>query len=219
VLALGVWFTQAPAARFASIYFWILMAAVFGGTAGPDARSAGALPLAVATVGVLAATWMLMARAQVDAQYWRSVYVAVIFGIVWAVAATTGRDRPALLVVLCVALGLSQVCERAGAHLLQGRLAAIGDMLWYDVTALPEQPEFKVTPRQTLSGLTIQVSESASFHTPIPNTRYFNSYLELRDPAAMRRGFRNRANAAGDYGYSIDTVTRPGEEIVVPPGR
>jgi hypothetical protein len=92
-------------------------------------------------------------------------------------------------------------------------------MLWYDVTALPEQPQFQATRRQTLSGLTIHVSKSTSFRTPIPNTPYFNSYLELRDPAAMRRGFRNRANAVGNYGYSIDNVTRPGEEIAVPLGR
>ena len=122
-----------------------------------------------------------------------------------------------MLAVLCVVLGLSQVCERAAAHLLRGRPAAIGDMLWYQVTALPEQPQFDDTPQQTLSGVTIHVSGSASFHTPIPNTPYFNPYLELRDPAAVRRG----GSATGNRrrGYSIDTVTRPGKEFVVPLGR
>lgn len=219
VMALGVWVTQAPAARFASVYFWIPLAAVVVGTTGSGTRPAVALRLTVATLAVLAVTWMLMARAQVDSQYWRSVYIAVVFGTAWAIAVSTVRDRPTILAVLCLALGLSQVCERAGAHLLQGRAAALGDMLWYNITALAQQPQFEATPRQTVSGLTIHVSKSASFYTAIPNTRYFNPYLELRDPAAMRRGFRNRANAMADYGYSIDTVTRPGEEIVVPLGR
>jgi hypothetical protein len=218
-LALGVWFTQAPAARFASVYFWIPLAAVVVGTAGPGTRSAGAIPLAVAAAGVLAATWMLTVSAQVESQYWHSVYMAVVFGIAWAIAVSTLRDRPTMLAVLCLALGLSQVCERAGAHLLQGRPAAIGDMLWHHVTALPEQPQFHATPQQTLSGLTIYVSRSASFLTPIPNTPYFNPYLELRDPAAIKHGFRNRASAVDNHGYSIDTVTRPGTEIVVPLGR
>ena len=69
-------------ARFASVYFWIPGSPrPSSGTDGGGERSTGALPLAVAAVGVLAATWMLMARTQVDPQYWRSVYVAVVFGI------------------------------------------------------------------------------------------------------------------------------------------
>ena len=220
-LALSVWFTQAPAARFASVYFWIPLAAAVVATAGPGARAAGALPLAVAAVAVLAATWMLLARAEVDSQFWGVVFVAVAFGIAWAIAVSAARDRPNVLVALCLALGLSQAGERAGAHLLRGRTDAVGAMLWYNVAALPEQPRFDHTARQTQSGLTIYVSDSASFHTPIPNTRYFNPYLELRDPADMRWGFRNRAPGAGGPGYSLDHVIQPnaGAEIVGPADR
>jgi hypothetical protein len=91
-------------------------------------------------------------------------------------------------------------------------------MVWYNVTALPGEPAFEHTARQTRSGMTIYVGRSSSFGTPLPNTRYFNPYLELRTPQDVRGGFRNPAGAAVGYGYAVDYVIQPnaGAEIVVP---
>ena len=92
-------------------------------------------------------------------------------------------------------------------------------MAWYNVHALPQEPVFWYTVRQTDSGLTIYHTDATSFDTPIPNTRYFNRYLELRTPGDLLSGFRNPASASTEFGYTVDYVSLPsgGTEIVTPP--
>ena len=217
-LALVVWFTQAPAARFASVYFWITLAALAIRTVADRTQPIARGALAFTAFAVVAGLWMLLTYAHVDVQHWPGVFGAVTLGLAWAIACSNVPRQPSLLAVLCVVLGFAQIAERTGAHLLRGRVRDAGAMLWYDVTALPPEPQFEQTVRETRTGVVIYASTWSSFHTPIPNTRYFNPWLELRDPSDVRRGFRNPAGAVNSYGYSVDYVMQPGgwAEIVVP---
>jgi hypothetical protein len=222
--ALAVWFTQAPAARFAAVYFWILLAAVIANTAQTGTRErpvSRRVPVAVGCA--VLATYligMLLEYAQVDGAHQPGVFAVVAFGVLWAIPFHTAGHRPAVVFVLIVLLGFSQIGERVFAHTVRGRWDEIAPMVWYNVGALPRKPTFEHTARQTRSGLTLYVSSSSSFSTPIPNTRYFNPYLELRRPGDLRSGFRNAASSALGYGYAVDYVIQPnaGREIVVPAG-
>jgi hypothetical protein len=222
--ALAVWLTQAPAARFASIYFWIPVAAMIMTVAEspPPVSAMGRLLTAALVCAVVAmfAFEMLMRYSRVEALHHPGVLAVLVFAALWAIAFLTVREHPHVLFGLCLALGLSQIGERAVAHAVRGRMDEIGAMAWLEVRALPREPVFEHTARRTRSGLTIYVSKSSSFRTPIPNTRYFNPYLELRTPGDVRSGFRNRADAAVGYGYGVDYVMQPnaGTEIVVPAG-
>ena len=224
LFALVVWFTQAPAARFASIYFWIPLALTIvsvvqhGDRDSSKARLIGGTLVAAALA--VFATQMLLSYSRVETPHHSGIFAVVAFGAVWAIAFLSAHTRPKALFGLCMVLGVSQIGERAAAHALRGRLDEIGAMAWYNVPALPREPAFEHTVRQTQSGLTIYVTKSASFRTPIPNTRYFNPYLELRTPNDLRSGFRNRADASMSYGYTVDYVIQPnaGAEIVVPAG-
>jgi hypothetical protein len=224
LLALLVWLTQAPAARFASIYFWIPLACALTAIAEADEPKSGkrlALGVAFGFAGLAVfVVHMVLTYSNVEALHYPGVFAVVMVGALWAMAFLTSARRPGVLAGLCIVLGLSQVGERAAAHALRGRTNEIRSMAWYNVEALPPEPVFEHLARQTQSGLTIYVSKSASFRTPIPNTRYFNPYLELRTPDTLRGGFRNRASAATGYGYSVEYVMQPnaGMEIVVPAG-
>jgi hypothetical protein len=223
-LALLVWLTQAPAARFASIYFWIPLACVITTIADADEPESGtrrllgiALACAAMTVFVLR---MLLRHSNVAALHHPGVFAVVVFGALWAIVFLSSAHRPRVLAGLCIVLGISQVGERAAAHALSGRADEIRSMVWYNVHVLPPEPVFEHVARRTQSGLTVYVTRSASFRTPIPNTRYFNPYLELRTPADVRGGFRNLADSSVGYGYAVDYVIQPnaGTEIVVPAG-
>ena len=222
--ALIVWFTQAPAARFASVYFWILLAAVIangGQRENGKSRMRARVPLAVGCAALITyAAGILLRYAQVEDPYQQGVFAVVAFGVLWAIPFHTAGHRRPVVFALIVLLGISQIGERLVAHALRGRLDEIGAMVWYNVSALPPEPDFEHAVRQTKSGLAVYVGNSSSFSTPIPNTRYFNPYLELRTPHEVRSGFRNPANAAVGYGYAVDYVIQPnaGAEIVVPAG-
>ena len=200
LFALVVWFTQAPAARFASIYFWIPLAAIIVSVVQRGGRDSSKTRLVGGALGAAAlavfATLMLLRYSRVETLHYPGVLAVVAFGTVWAIAFLSAHTRPKALFGLCVVLGVSQIGERVAAHALRGRMDEIGAMAWYNVRALPREPVFEHTVRQTQSGLTIYVSRSSSFRTPIPNTRYFNPYLELRAPNDLRSGFRNRADAS-----------------------
>ena len=222
LLSLLVWLTQAPAARFASIYFWIPLAAIIATTARRGTPEPGAGRLLGVALGCVALTvfvvTVLLRYSQVEALQQPGIFAVVAFGALWGIAFLTVHHHPNVLWALCVVLGFSQIGERAVAHAVRGRLDEIGAMAWYNTQTLPREPTFEHMVRQTRSGLTLYVSKSASFRTPIPNTRYFNPYLELRTPGELRSGFRNRGNAAVAYGYTVDYVLQPnaGTEIVVP---
>ena len=224
LFALVVWFTQAPAARFASIYFWIPLAATIVSVVQRDGRDSSKTRLVGGSLGAAAlavfATVMLFRYSGVETPHHAGVLAVVAFGTVWAVAFLSAHTNPKALFGLCVVLGLSQIGERVAAHALRGRIDDIGAMAWYNVRSLPREPVFEHMVRQTQSGLTVYVSRSSSFRTPIPNTRYFNPYLELRVPNDLRSGFRNRADASMSYGYTVDYVIQPnaGAEIVIPAG-
>jgi hypothetical protein len=224
ICALAVWFTQAPAARFASVYFWILLAAVITSGVRPGkeiARNPSRIPMAVGSaVLVTFGVAMLLRYARIEDAYQPGVFAVAAFGTLWAIPFHTAGHRTSVLFALIVLLGISQIGERAAAHAVRGRLDEIGSMLWHNVMALPAEPRFEHSARQTKTGLTIYVGNSSSFSSPIPNTRYFNPYLELRTPNGVRGGFRNPAKSAVGYGYAVDYVIQPnaGAEIVVPAG-
>jgi hypothetical protein len=224
VCALLVWFTQAPAARFASVYFWILLAAVIANGVRRDkgnSRGVARIPIAVGcAVLITFAAGMLLRYARVEDAYQQGVFAVVAFGVLWAIPFHTAGHRRPVFFALIVLLGISQIGERVVAHGLRGRLDEIRAMVWYNVAGLLPEPHFEHAVRQTKSGLAVYVANSSSFSTPIPNTRYFNPYLELRTPNDVRGGFRNPADAAVGYGYAVDYVIQPnaGAEIVVPAG-
>jgi hypothetical protein len=223
ISALIVWMTLAPAARFASVYFWIPLAAIIAtsGIGEEDGSRVGRVSVAVGcAVLVTFLIGMVLRYARVDDVHQPGVFAAVAFGAIWAVLFHNAGRRRIVRFALIVVLAFSQIGERAGAHAVRGRMNEIGAMMWYNVTALPREPAFGHAVRQTRSGLTIYVTQSSSFGTPIPNTRYFNPYLELRSPPDLRGGFRNPGGAAAGYGYAVDYVIQPnaGTEIVVPAG-
>jgi hypothetical protein len=226
MLALLVWLTQAPAARFASIYFWIPLACAVVAVVerGPRREPARRLvSVAAACFGLaLLLVEISLKYAHVEAMHHPGVLAVVAFGALWAIVLLMRHHRAGVLLTLCLLLGVSQIGERLAAHALRGRLDEIAAMAWYDVRALPREPVFDYTTRQTQSGLTIYLTDATHFHTPLPNTRYFNRYLELRTPGNLRNGFRNLAKAATAYGYSVDYVSLPsgdGSEIVTPGGK
>jgi hypothetical protein len=224
VLALIVWWTQAPAARFAAVYFWIPLACAITAIAQTGKPESGRRRVLGATLACAALAvflvQMLLEYSNVEALHRPGVFAVVVFGALWAIAFLLAPQRSRMLAALGIVLAVSQIGERAAAHALRGRLDDIRSMAWYDVEMLPAEPAFAHSVRQTKSGLTVYVSKSASFRTPIPNTRYFNPHLELRVPDDLRSGFRNRADAPAGYGYEVEYVIQPnaGVEIVVPAG-
>jgi len=223
MLALLVWLTQAPAARFASVYFWIPLACAVVAVVVTGRRTEVGSRLVTVAVGCLGLAVfvieMLLKYSRVEAIHHPGVLAVLVFGALWAIALLMAHHRPNVLLTLCVLLGLSQIGERVAAHALRGRLDEIAAMAWYNVHALPQEPVFWYTVRETDSGLTVYHTDATSFHTPIPNTRYFNRYLELRTPGDFRSGFRNPASASTEFGYTVDYVSLPsgGTEIVTPP--
>ncbi len=222
-LALLVWLTQAPAARFASIYFWIPLACVVVALVVQDPRPEIGRRLAAMSLGLAGlasiAIMTLLRYSRVDAIHQPGVLVVVAFAAVWAITLLVARHRANVLLTLYIVLGVSQIGERVAAHALRGRFDEIAAMGWYNVHALPEEPVFWYTVRHTDSGQTIYHTDATSFNTPIPNTRYFNRYLELRTPGDLRNGFRNPASASTEFGYTVHYVSWPsgGTEIVTPP--
>jgi hypothetical protein len=130
----------------------------------------------------------------------------VLFGALWIAASTWAATsgRTARLAALCLLLGLFQIGNRAAAHVARGQFTQIGSMLWLPVSILPERVAQPPYPRrQTHQGLVIYVARVARYDTPLPNTRFFNPWLQLRVPGNLAKGFQNRDRRdTPDYGYT-----------------
>jgi hypothetical protein len=120
------------------------------------------------------------------------------------VAFGTSRGRGHALVVLCGLLACAQSLDRGVSFLVHRGPAQALAVLWLRPSQyMTDWSEgYPVVPRQTTSGLTIYVTRSTSFHTPLPNARFFNPNLESRLPGDLARGFRVRERpGTPDGGY------------------
>jgi len=206
ILSLLFWFVQAPAVRFALMYFWILFAVVFTIAASRFselprvALAAGAAITVPATMHLLLFAWDIPRELRLGAA------LMVLFGALWIAASTWAATsgRTARLAALCLLLGLFQIGNRAAAHVARGQFTQIGSMLWLPVSILPERVAQPPYPRrQTHQGLVIYVARVARYDTPLPNTRFFNPWLQLRVPGNLAKGFQNRDRRdTPDYGYT-----------------
>ena len=76
-------------------------------------------------------------------------------------------------------------------------------MLWLSPSHLPHPTLPTPELCETYSGLKIYKADFMGFNTPIPNTRYFNPYLQSRGKQ-MADGFRNAAPDRSEH-YSAAT--------------
>jgi hypothetical protein len=206
VLSLLVWFVQAPAVRFALMYFWILFAVVFTVAVRRLDRLPGLALMAGVAITAPATAYLLLFAWGLPAGLQLAAAAMILFGVLWVTASTwaVARGRTAWLAALCLALALFQIGNRAAAYVARWQFAQIGSMLWLPVSKLPERTdEILYFPRQTPQGLVVYVARGVRYETPLPNTRFFNPYLQLRVPGNLAKGFQNRDRRdAPHYGYT-----------------
>jgi hypothetical protein len=188
VAALAVWFAQAPAGRFAIGEAWILFAAVFAWTV--EHREWNWTALGIGLAAALSAAALLILRYLQIVDERAAFLMLFAFIVLWMGAAGMMRRNSTRLAALCVLLTLFPFAERALSYVRSRSYATLRAMLWIDVPVFyGPAPDPPVT-RQTRSGLTVYDTHTAAYDTPLPNTRYFNPYLELRTDR-LRDGFRN----------------------------
>jgi hypothetical protein len=191
VAALTVWFVQAPDARFAWSYMWILAGIVVAlavGRAAPKSVFVWSSAVATAVAGGMLLHFDLTRTQGV------ALLATITFAWLWSSAVTlTGHPRLRLAGALCVLLALFPLADRLGAAVLYRRTPEVGSILWLRVGGLPKSEGRPATARQTHSGLTVYETQWSDYDTQLPGTPYFNRYLELRSPSDLSRGFRNTA--------------------------
>lgn len=218
ILALVLWFIEAPAGRFASIYFWILFAIALALVANRGTRLGTSVIVASTAVLLALSGYVLFSIVGVPRPFRSGMLLMLAFSFFWINAVLWSFKHRDLqtrgLAVLCVILGLFQIGDRVLAHLLQRRFAQVAPMVWLPVPTLPERLEKdRYIARQTPKGLTVYVAHDARYETPLPNTRFWNPALELRVPGDLSRGFRTSIPpSAARYGYSVRVVVTPGED-------
>jgi hypothetical protein len=128
-------------------------------------------------------------------------------GVAWLIAfGSLQRSGPALA-VLCGLLACAQPLDHVASFLVHRGPAQALAVLWLRPSQyMTDWSEgYPVVPRQTNSGLTIDVTGRTSFHTPLPNARFFNPNLELRLQDDLGSGFRVRQHPGPpDAGYPVD---------------
>lgn len=208
--ALAVWFLNAPSARFAWGYWWILIASVLAKAINRTAPRALILwPALILALLAAAATWRFdLSRGEAVGFAWPLLFVAA-----WStVFLAAQRRRPLVLGVLCIALGAYPIVDRLSADVIYGRTRQMKWIFWLNATRMPRPTEdFPVVERKTFSGLTIYEAPFSRYETPLTTTPYFNRYLELRKPPDVRGGFRNASRQPYPlFGY------KPGFGMSVP---
>jgi hypothetical protein len=196
VSALIVWFIQAPAPRFAIVDVWILFASVFAwaiqkqcGGWNWNAAIAAMIGLAC-SLAVAALVLLYFLRLS---NHMRPILTLLSFAALWIVlfGISLGVRRPVALAVLCLLPALFQYGERSVTYVRSGNYRAAASMAWLNISRL--RPPVPPTPvvRETRSGLAIYVMPwlPTLFETPIPNTMYFDPFLQLRT-VRMKDGFR-----------------------------
>jgi hypothetical protein len=200
VAALAVWFLQAPAPRFAIVYVWILFASVF---AWAIQRQGGGWNWHAAIIGLAcalpAAAFVLLHYLGISGGSRVSMLALLSFAAFWVVlfGIALTRYQPRFLALSCLLLALFQFCERSAAYVLSGNHGDAKSMLWLNVSRLPHPAPPSLVSRKTRSGL--EIYDAAwppsggppwiMFETPLPNTRYFDPFVELRSDR-MKDGFR-----------------------------
>lgn len=208
--ALAVWWVMAPSSRFAVGLFWGLAAAsLVGSTGGGPWRVRRALIAGAIVGGVL----LTLSFAIVGRQPGYVGLVLTILGLcAWTLAfGIAGRGRHRTLGVLCVVLALAESANRTVSFVVHDRRVDAAAVLWLTPARYLEDGSAgdAVVPRQTHSGLTVYVTSSTRYDTPLPNTRYFNPYLEARRPGSLASGFRAQLPpGVANYGYSVDLTRR-----------
>jgi hypothetical protein len=219
VISLFVWFVQAPAGRFAFVYFWILFAVAFT-IAMQRSKEISRLALAAsAGIVLFIATYLIFFVLGVPPEFRSSMALMLVFGPLWIAASSwaIANKRYRLLAALCLALGFYQSGDRALAHVLRRRFEELGRMVWLNVTIIPERLEkFPYVTRQTRQGMTVYEAIATGYDTPLPNTHYFNPALELRVPGDLSGGFRNPNQGSMRYGYSVRVVDPHCCELITP---
>jgi len=210
VVTLIVWFIQAPAQRYVIVNFWILFAAVF---AWGVQKQRGGWSWKASLIGlglVLPLTaFVLLFYLDISGEYELRVLMVLSFAALWIVVFGLLRVAdPRLLALLCILPALFQYGECSARYLLSEQYADLGSMLWINVSQLPRRVPPTTVLRRTRSGLEIYEGWKLTFETPLPNTPYFNPFLQLRT-TRMKDGFRNSAPvnsaACGKEIYTANT--------------
>jgi hypothetical protein len=204
--ALAIWWLEAPSPRFGMSYFWIAAtSALLVVIEGPHWRWSARVA-ALMSAAVLLAALFLGAPIPPADRLQIVVLFAGAFGWLMLVSSGRWRERAALAVALLV-LALAEPAGRFIAALTRHRVADAIDIVWlvpdhYYTNGVTIDPDLA---RQTFSGLTVYLAARAQYETALPNTRYFNPYLELRRPGTLAHGFRARLppDLVGP-GYSMD---------------
>lgn len=209
IASLLVWFVEAPAGRFAFIYFWIVFGLVCT-IVVKNRHQARGWALAVASgIPILLAAYLLFFVVGVPSEFRSGMALMLILGFLWFIACIrVGGSNGRRLAVLCLLLGFFQIGDRVLAHIARRRWAEIGPMLWLQVPTLPEHLEKpRYIARQTRRGVVIYEARKVLYDTPLPNTRFFDPAIELRTPGDLSGGFRNsKENDAARYGYPVQVV-------------
>lgn len=183
VAALIFWFIEAPAARFAMADAWILFASILGwALRGPAAQWNRIASLAVLTFILAALAVVVFDNPLLQRDERLRVLLLLAFAGCWQIAFVRMRTaKPRLLAALCLLPALFQHGER----LVDGGRAGVRPMLW--INYFPHRPPVTLL-RRTCSGLGVYEADHPAFETPLPNTQYFNSRLQLRT-ARVEDGF------------------------------
>jgi hypothetical protein len=198
---LVVWFTQAPAGRFVIVQLWILFAVtLLSGIRRQREGWSWKAPLIGLAFTLPLALLVLVQWLHIPGELRARVFAVLAFAALWLFL--FGRLRaghPRLLAALCILPALFQFAEHAGGEIADKRYGDLPSMLWVNASRLPRPKQPDASLRATRSGLNIYVAYHSTYDTPLPNTRYFNPFLELRT-GRMKDGFRNSAPAYSSYG-------------------
>jgi hypothetical protein len=205
-IAIAIWLLFAPAPRFGTGPFWLLasclvLAAIERARWRWTTTAMGAV-VATALIG-----W-LFTKAPILPADRLQLLVTAGAAVAWlALVGHTGPARGLAFAGLCAGLALMEPVGRVTAALVHHRTSEAADVLWLipdDYYTNGESVDSLVA-RQTHSGLTIYIPPRTHFETPLPNTRYFNPYLELRKPGRLMFGFRTRMpDGSAGPGYVLD---------------
>lgn len=177
------WFIEAPAGRFVIADVWILFASILSAaiqkTGGQWKWSSLLWALAAS---VAPAAVFLFGYLRIHGEPGSHILALLLFTALWlTLFALFASTKPRILAALCLLPAFFQY----GEYLLTGGYTAAKSIL--RANAFPHQPSATIV-RQTCSGLRVYVIDFPVFETPLPNTREFSPFLQLRT-SNMRDGF------------------------------
>ncbi len=208
--AIAVWWLEAPSSRFSVGLFWGLAAVSLVRSVERQAWSDRA---GVAAAAIIGAALLVVALGVVGGQPgWLGVMLLMTGASVWMAAfGTFGRRSRLAVGILCALLAFAEGADRIASYVVHGHGDDARAVVWLTpddyMDGRPDR--YSLVPRRTLSGLTVYVTSSTKYETPLPNTRYFNPYLEQRRAGLLSSGFRARFPVGlGGYGYALDMTGR-----------